>query len=128
VSEEIKPGTLRGTVKILGVPPKRMKLRIDVDPKCAALHSGDLLADNIVVIGEQRPMGLRVREQGKHSVDPGPLPPVQLDQWAAGSSRTCWGPGEPAARHLQQRPSAPQRAFAAVREQASSTSAFRSRA
>src|SRR4030095_8771895 len=29
LSEAIKPGTIRGVVKILGVPPKRKPLRID---------------------------------------------------------------------------------------------------
>jgi hypothetical protein len=81
VSEEIKPGTLRGTVKILGVPPKRMKLRIDVDPKCAALHTGDLLADNIVVDPENNVRWAFVYvSKGNTASTPGPLLPVQLDQ------------------------------------------------
>ena len=83
LTEEIKPGTVRGVVKILGEPPRRKRIRMDADPKCQALHSGEVLADNIVVDPENNVRWAFVYvSRGNTSSPPGPLPPVLLDQVA----------------------------------------------
>ena len=79
--DPLKPGNIRGTVTILGVPPARKKVRLNADPQCQALHSGELLSDEIVA----DPAG-RVRwafvyvSKGNTPRSSGPLPPVLLDQ------------------------------------------------
>jgi hypothetical protein len=79
--EPIKPGTIRGVVKILGVPPKRKLLRLNADPKCAALHDGQMLADDIVVDeGNNVRWAFVYVSKGNTSSTPGPLPPVLIDQ------------------------------------------------
>lgn len=42
-------GTLIGRVKIKGEIPKRRKIATNADPKCAAMHPGDLLTDDYVI-------------------------------------------------------------------------------
>jgi hypothetical protein len=80
-ADEVKPGTIRGTVKILGVPPRRKSIRMDVDRKCMALHTGDLLADDIVVDPDNNVRWAFVYvNRGNTASPPGPLPPVLLDQ------------------------------------------------
>src|SRR5262245_54089340 len=41
--------TLTGKVKIKGEIPKRRKITTNADPKCAAMHPGDLLTDDFVI-------------------------------------------------------------------------------
>jgi len=41
--------TLTGRVKIKGEIPKRRKFQTNADPKCAAMHPGDLLSDDYVI-------------------------------------------------------------------------------
>jgi plastocyanin len=41
--------TLIGRVKIKGEIPKRRKIATNADPKCAAMHPGDLLTDDYVI-------------------------------------------------------------------------------
>ena len=41
--------TLTGRVKIKGEIPKRRKISTNADPKCAAMHPGDLLTDDFVI-------------------------------------------------------------------------------
>jgi plastocyanin len=41
--------TLTGRVKIKGEIPKRRKINTNADPKCAAMHPGDLLTDDFVI-------------------------------------------------------------------------------
>src|SRR5262245_46047056 len=41
--------TLTGRVKIKGEIPKRQKITTNADPKCAAMHPGDLLTDDFVI-------------------------------------------------------------------------------
>jgi plastocyanin len=41
--------TLTGRVKIKGEIPKRRKIQTNADPKCAAMHPGDLLTDDFVI-------------------------------------------------------------------------------
>lgn len=41
--------TLTGRVKIKGEIPKRRKIATNADPKCAAMHPGDLLTDDFVI-------------------------------------------------------------------------------
>ena len=79
--EPIQRGTVRGTVKISGIPPKRKRIRMDADPKCQSLHTGELLADDIVVDPENNVRWAFVYvSKGNTASPPGPLPPVLLDQ------------------------------------------------
>jgi len=80
--EEVKPGTVRGVVQILGVPPRRRKVRLEVDPKCRALHTGDVLSDDIVVdpANNVRWAFVYVARGNTGAAPPGALPPVLLDQ------------------------------------------------
>ena len=41
-------GTLTGTVKIDGAPPRSKKIKMDADPKCAALHAEPMLTEEVV--------------------------------------------------------------------------------
>jgi plastocyanin len=41
--------TITGRVKIKGEIPKRRKIKTGADPKCAAMHPGDLLTDDFVI-------------------------------------------------------------------------------
>jgi plastocyanin len=41
--------TLTGKVKIKGEIPKRRKISTNADPKCAAMHPGDLLTDDFLI-------------------------------------------------------------------------------
>jgi plastocyanin len=41
--------TIAGRVRIKGEIPKRRKIPTNADPKCAALHAGDLLSDDFVI-------------------------------------------------------------------------------
>ena len=41
--------TLTGRVKIKGEIPKRRKIATNADPKCAAMHPGDLFTDDFVI-------------------------------------------------------------------------------
>jgi len=41
--------TVTGRVRIKGEIPKRRKIPTNADPKCAALHPGDLLSDDFVI-------------------------------------------------------------------------------
>jgi len=41
--------TLTGRVKVKGEIPKRRKIQTNADPKCAAMHPGDLLSDDYVI-------------------------------------------------------------------------------
>jgi len=80
-TEALKPGTVRGVVKILGTPPTRKVLRIDADPNCAALHSGQMLSDDIVVDPDNNVRWAFVYvRKGNTESPPAPLPPVLLDQ------------------------------------------------
>jgi hypothetical protein len=81
LAEAIAPGTVRGVVSILGVPPRRRKARLEIDPNCAALHTGDLLLDDIVVDPANNVHWAFVYvARGNTTSPPGPLPPVLLDQ------------------------------------------------
>ena len=50
-SEPVKGASISGTVKIKGEPKKRKKIKMDADPKCAALHADAPMMDDIVVDG-----------------------------------------------------------------------------
>jgi len=41
--------TISGRVKIKGEIPKRRKINTNADPKCAAMHPGDLVTDDFVI-------------------------------------------------------------------------------
>src|ERR1043165_111450 len=41
--------TITGRVKIKGEIPKRRKISTNADPKCAAMHPGDLFTDDFVI-------------------------------------------------------------------------------
>lgn len=41
--------TITGRVKIKGEIPKRRKISTNADPKCAAMHPGDLMTDDFVI-------------------------------------------------------------------------------
>lgn len=41
--------TIRGTVRITGELPKPRRIRTDSDPKCASMHRGPLMSDDVVV-------------------------------------------------------------------------------
>ncbi len=41
--------TLTGRVKMKGEIPKRRKIQTNADPKCAAMHPGDLMSDDYVI-------------------------------------------------------------------------------
>jgi len=41
--------TISGRVKIKGEIPKRRKIQTNADPKCAAMHPGDLLSDDYAI-------------------------------------------------------------------------------
>lgn len=69
-------GTLTGTVKIKGEVPKRRKIRMDADPKCAALHAEAPLSDEVVADanGNVQWAFVYVKKgaEGKPSPDPKP--------------------------------------------------------
>lgn len=50
-SEPVKGASVSGTVKIKGDAKKRKKVKMDADPKCAAMHADAPLMDDIVVDG-----------------------------------------------------------------------------
>ena len=50
-SEPVKGASISGTVKIKGDAKKRKKVKMDADPKCAAMHADAPLMDDIVVDG-----------------------------------------------------------------------------
>lgn len=49
VPQAADEGTITGRVKIKGEIPKRRKIATNADPKCAAMHPGDLLTDDFVI-------------------------------------------------------------------------------
>ena len=79
---DVKPGTIRGTVKILGVAPVRKKIRMDADPKCERLHAGGVLHDDLLIdpANNIRNAFVYVARGNTGAAPPGPLPPVLLDQ------------------------------------------------
>lgn len=81
VAQPALPGTIRGTVKVLGVPPLRKKIRLDADPRCEELHPQGLLREEIVAdpAGNIRWAFVYVA-RGVNSTPPGLLTPVLLDQ------------------------------------------------
>src|SRR6185295_11898451 len=81
-TEAIKPGTVRGTVTILGAPPRRRRIKMDADPKCASFHTGDVLSDDIVADpeGHVRWAFVYVARGNTGAAPRGPHPPVLLDQ------------------------------------------------
>jgi plastocyanin len=48
-SEPIKGASISGTVKVKGETKKRKKIKMDADPKCAAMHAEPPLMEDIVV-------------------------------------------------------------------------------
>jgi plastocyanin len=76
------PGTVRGTVKILGEIPARKKVRFDSDPKCARMHAGVVLQDNLVVdaTGNVQWAFVQVKSGPIGTPPPAPETPVMLDQ------------------------------------------------
>jgi hypothetical protein len=78
----IPPGTVRGTVTILGALPRRKRIKMDADPKCASFHTGDVLSEDIVADpeGHVRWAFVYVARGNTGSAPRGPLPPVLLDQ------------------------------------------------
>jgi hypothetical protein len=73
---------VRGTVKVLGEPPPRKRLKIAADPKCEILHANGVLSDSIVV---DRQGGVRwafvyIAQGINHQAPRAPLPPALLDQ------------------------------------------------
>jgi hypothetical protein len=75
-------GSLRGTVKVLGEPPRRKKVKMASDPKCLAMHSVDVLSEALVVSPEGEVKWAFVYiASGVGSQPPkGMPPPVLLDQ------------------------------------------------
>jgi plastocyanin len=69
-------GALTGTVRIKGEVPKRRKIRMDADPKCAALHAEAPLSDEVVADanGNVQWAFVYVKKgaEGKPSPDPKP--------------------------------------------------------
>jgi len=47
--QSVEEATLTGRVKIKGEIPKRRKISTGADPKCAAMHPGDLFTDDFVI-------------------------------------------------------------------------------
>lgn len=82
LTEAIQPGTVRGTVTILGAPPRRRRIKMEADPKCASFHTGDVLSDDIVADpeGHVRWAFVYVARGNTGSAPRGTLPPVLLDQ------------------------------------------------
>jgi len=78
------PGTaiVRGTVRILGEPPPRRRIRMDADPKCVAQQPDAPLNDAWVIDREGRVRWAFVYvSHGINNLVPAkPLPPVLLDQ------------------------------------------------
>jgi len=50
-SEPVKGASISGTVKVKGEVKKRKKIKMDADPKCAAMHAEPPLMEDIVVDG-----------------------------------------------------------------------------
>ena len=50
-SEPVKGASISGTVKVKGDVKKRKKIKMDADPKCAAMHAEPPLMEDIVVDG-----------------------------------------------------------------------------
>jgi len=51
-SEPVKGASISGNVKVKGEVKKRKKIKMDADPKCAAMHAEPPLMENLVVDGE----------------------------------------------------------------------------
>ena len=47
--QAVEEATITGRVKIKGEIPKRRKISTNADPKCAAMHPGDLFTDDFVI-------------------------------------------------------------------------------
>jgi len=78
---EPAPGFIRGVVKILGEPPKRRLAKLYADPKCADLHPGGILRDDIVVdLGNNVQWAFVYIAKGVKGTPKAPLLPVLLDQ------------------------------------------------
>lgn len=52
VSSLMDAGTLKGTVKYDGKPPKKKRLKMDADPVCGSSHSGAVYSENFKVSAE----------------------------------------------------------------------------
>lgn len=76
------PGTVRGTVKILGEIPPRKRARIDHEPDCAAKHAGVVFYDNLVADanGNVQWAFVQVKSGPMGTPPPAPTTPVLLDQ------------------------------------------------
>lgn len=46
--DPLQTGFVRGSVRIVGPVPPRKRLRVDADPRCAALQAGVLLSEDVV--------------------------------------------------------------------------------
>jgi len=82
LSEPIKPGSVRGTVTILGVLPRRKRIKMDADHKCASFHTGEVLSEDIVADpeGHVRWAFVYVARGNTGTAPREPHPPVLLDQ------------------------------------------------
>lgn len=79
----VNPGnpTLRGTVRLLGEPPRRKKIRMEADPQCAEMHSVPVLMDTVMVDQNGGVQWAFVYVDGIQPPPPKqPLPPVLIDQ------------------------------------------------
>jgi plastocyanin len=74
--------TLTGRVKIKGEIPKRRKIPTNADPKCAAMHPGDLLSDDYAIdpAGNVQYAVLYVKEGLGEQKFTAPKTPVVVEQ------------------------------------------------
>lgn len=74
-------GTVRGRVRLSGKPPGNAVIRMGVDPKCAAMHTGQrVLQQTVVTSADGGLANVFVRVQGSFPRTPVPTEPVTIDQ------------------------------------------------
>jgi hypothetical protein len=75
-------GILRGTVKVLGEPPRPKRIKMVSDPKCVEQHSVDVLSDALVVDPDGGVKWAFVYIDSRINPPPpkGPSPPILIDQ------------------------------------------------
>jgi hypothetical protein len=78
-----KPGDgVAGVVKIKGEAPKRRKIKMDADPKCAAMHAEAPMQDDIVVdaSGNVQYAFVHISKGLEGKTFPKPAAPAKIDQ------------------------------------------------
>jgi plastocyanin len=81
-SEPVKGASISGTVKVKGDAKKRKKVKMDADPKCAAMHAEPPLMEDIVVDGNGNVQWafvyVKKGAEGKKPTDP--IAPAVINQ------------------------------------------------